>query len=75
MLFIVTYLNKYDFFRRYTHGELRRFLFLDFERLKESFLHRDPEKLGRVSQSKAYSILRGAKVPLDVEHVKLILQQ
>lgn len=56
-------------------NELKRFLFNAFERMEEGFYYRDPNKTGRVSKEAAYSILRGANLPLDKDLVNLLLDR
>ncbi|KAK9497021.1 hypothetical protein O3M35_012813 [Rhynocoris fuscipes] len=64
-----------DALRQYTHDELRKKLFNDFERLRECFYHFDPNKCGYVSKKDTYAILRGCRLPLDVEHIRIILER
>jgi len=61
--------------RRLAHDDLKRALFNAFERLREGFLHRDDSRCGYVDSRTAYSVLRGARVPLDVDMIHSILEK
>lgn len=63
------------YFRSVVQCELRRMLFNQFERLEEGFRYRDPDKTGRVSKDTAYTVLRGANLPLDKDLVCFLLDR
>ncbi|XP_014259036.1 EF-hand domain-containing family member C2 [Cimex lectularius] len=64
-----------EILQRLAHDILRKELFIEFHKLREAFQHFDPDKTGYVTRDIAYSVLRGCKVPLDVEFLKLILER
>ncbi|CAH0393210.1 unnamed protein product [Bemisia tabaci] len=59
--------------RTLVHDNLRRFMFHDFDRLLEQFRHRDPAKTNKVSKKTAYTVLRGAQIPLSHELILIVL--
>lgn len=50
-------------------------MYSDFGRLRECFLHYDPKKDGFVSKEDAYKVLRGCRLPLEVDHTRVILEK
>lgn len=62
-------------FSRYAQDTLKRELFDSFQGLREGFLHQDAQRKGYVDRKTAYAVIRGAKVPLDVELTQLILEK
>lgn len=46
-----------------------------FERLEEAFKYKDVNHQGFVTKDVAYRILRGAKIPLDFELIRAILER
>lgn len=66
--------KKYDreSIRALTLTELKRFLWDDLERLKESFLMRDECKTGVLPQQECYTLLKACRLPVDnilIEHI------
>ncbi|KAG8329790.1 EF-hand domain-containing member C2 [Homalodisca vitripennis] len=56
-------------------NELKRYLFNAFERLEEGFCYRDPDKTGFVTKDTAYTVLRGANLPVDRDLIQLLLDR
>uniref|UniRef100_A0A1B6DIZ8 EF-hand domain-containing protein n=1 Tax=Clastoptera arizonana TaxID=38151 RepID=A0A1B6DIZ8_9HEMI len=56
-------------------NELKRFLYNDYERLKETFLHLDKDRKGLIDKKVAYNVLRGAHLPLDVDQIQVLLDR
>ncbi|KAL1140112.1 hypothetical protein AAG570_000044 [Ranatra chinensis] len=59
--------------RRLAQDMLRRELYDDFERLRESFLYKDPGKAGTVTRRSAYSTLLAARLPIHLDLINIIL--
>ncbi|XP_075235583.1 EF-hand domain-containing family member C2-like isoform X2 [Lycorma delicatula] len=64
-----------EYLRSIIQCELKKNLFNSFERLEESFRYRDINGNGKVKKDAAYSVLRGAKLPLDVEVINYFLNK
>nr|XP_012216880.1 PREDICTED: EF-hand domain-containing family member C2-like [Linepithema humile] len=59
--------------RRLLHTELYRFLWHDLDRLKEDLYHWDRDKTGFLPRESLYTILRGCRIPVDVELLNSML--
>lgn len=61
--------------RQLLHTELYRFLWHDLDRLKEDLHQWDGDRTGFLSRESLYTILRGCRVPVDVELLNSMLDQ
>nr|XP_031833842.1 EF-hand domain-containing family member C2-like [Nomia melanderi] len=66
-------LHNREYVRRLIHTELSRALWMDLDRLKESLHHWDRGQTGFLPRDTMYSVLRGAKIPADVELLNSML--
>ncbi|KAL0121274.1 hypothetical protein PUN28_008737 [Cardiocondyla obscurior] len=81
MITIARYYSSYEkieqrsreYVRRLLHTELHRFLWQDLDRLKQDLRHRDEDKTGFLSRESLYTILRGCRIPVDVELLNSML--
>jgi len=55
--------------------ELNRFLWHDLERLEEDLHYWDENRTGFLSRGSLYTILRGCRIPVDVELLNSMLDQ
>lgn len=62
-------------FRQLLHTELHRFLWHDLDRLKEDLHHWDRDRTGFLPREFLYTILRGCRIPIDVELLNSMLDQ
>jgi len=62
-------------FRRLLHTELYRFLWHDLDRLEEDLRHWDEHRTGFLPRESLYTILRGCRIPVDVELLNSMLDQ
>lgn len=65
----------FEILRRYAQDILKKELFDDFQGLREGFLHHDEDRKGFLTKKTAYSVIRGTKLPLDVEMIQVILEK
>ncbi|XP_017782894.1 PREDICTED: EF-hand domain-containing family member C2-like [Nicrophorus vespilloides] len=63
-----------DAIRAITLTELKRLLWDDHKRLKEYFLLRDPSRCGVIPEKELYTLLRGCRIPLDVQLLEKIFK-
>lgn len=57
------------------HTELLRSLWNDLERLEEDLHHYDRGKTGFLPRNTLYTVLRAARIPVDVELLNSMLDQ
>lgn len=57
------------------HTELLRELWDDLDRLEEDFHHWDRGRTGFLPRDTLYSVLRGSRIPADVELINSMLDQ
>ncbi|KAK2575490.1 hypothetical protein KPH14_011217 [Odynerus spinipes] len=62
-----------EYVRQLIHTELHRNLWNDADRLKEDLLHWDRERTGYLLRHTVYTVLRGCRIPLDVELINSML--
>ncbi|XP_050466655.1 EF-hand domain-containing family member C2-like [Cataglyphis hispanica] len=62
-----------EYVRQLLHTELYRFLWHDLDRLKEDLHHWDRDRTGFLPREFLYMVLRGCKVPVDVELLNSML--
>ncbi|XP_032679728.1 EF-hand domain-containing family member C2-like [Odontomachus brunneus] len=66
-------LRMREYVRNLLHTELGRFLWNDLDRLRENLQHWDRDKTGYLPRESLYTILRGCRVPVDVELLNSML--
>ena len=57
------------------HTELLRSLWNDFDCLEEDLHHHDRGRTGFLPRSTLYTVLRGSRIPVDVELLNSMLDQ
>lgn len=62
-------------FRGLLHTELHRSLWHDLDHLQDDLYHWDREKTGCIPRESLYAILRGCRIPIDVELLNAMLDQ
>ncbi|KAG7202805.1 hypothetical protein KM043_009964 [Ampulex compressa] len=62
-----------EYVRRLMHTELYRLLWNDLDRLQEDLHHWDRERTGFLPRHTVYTILRGCRIPVDVELLNSML--
>ncbi|GAB1869468.1 EF-hand domain-containing family member C2 [Camponotus japonicus] len=62
-----------EYVRQLLHTELYRFLWHDLDRLKEDLHQWDGDRTGFLPRESLYTILRGCRVPVDVELLNSML--
>ncbi|XP_011689860.1 PREDICTED: EF-hand domain-containing family member C2-like isoform X2 [Wasmannia auropunctata] len=62
-----------EYVRCLFHTELNRFLWNDLDRLEEDLRHWDEDKTGFLPRESVYTILRGCRIPVDVELLNSML--
>ncbi|XP_020289253.1 EF-hand domain-containing family member C2-like isoform X2 [Pseudomyrmex gracilis] len=62
-----------QYVRQLLHTELHRSLWHDLDRLKEDLLHWDRDRTGFLPRESLYAILRGCRIPVDVELLNSML--
>ncbi|XP_024947143.1 EF-hand domain-containing family member C2 isoform X2 [Cephus cinctus] len=62
-----------EYVRRLVHTELTRFLWDDLDRLTEAIHHWDRSRSGYLPRSELYTILRGCRIPIDIELLNSML--
>ncbi|XP_051167198.1 EF-hand domain-containing family member C2-like [Leptopilina boulardi] len=65
--------NSRDYIRALVHTEINRFLWTELDRLEEDILHLDRTRTGYLSRNELYRILRGCRIPLNVELLNTML--
>jgi len=54
---------------------MKRSFFNETDRLQESFLRHDPKRNGHVSRDTAYTVCRGAKLPVEKDLLNAVLDK
>ncbi|XP_033227774.1 EF-hand domain-containing family member C2-like [Belonocnema kinseyi] len=62
-----------EYIRALVHTEINRFLWTELSRLEEDILHIDRERTDYLPRNKLYTILRGCRIPLDLELLNAML--
>ncbi|EZA50209.1 EF-hand domain-containing family member C2 [Ooceraea biroi] len=62
-----------EYVRSLLHTELNRFLWCDLDRLEEDLHHWDRNRTGFLPRESLYTILRGCRIPVDVELLNSVL--
>ncbi|XP_076290221.1 EF-hand domain-containing family member C2 [Lasioglossum baleicum] len=62
-----------EYVRRLIHTELSRALWMDLDRLEEDLHHWDRGLTGYLPRDTLYTVLRGARIPADVELINSML--
>ncbi|XP_076235048.1 EF-hand domain-containing family member C2 [Calliopsis andreniformis] len=62
-----------EYVRRLMHTELLRELWDDLDRLEEDLLHCDRGRTGFLPRDTIYTVLRGSRIPVDVELINSML--
>ncbi|XP_043475063.1 EF-hand domain-containing family member C2 [Leptopilina heterotoma] len=62
-----------EYIRALVHTEINRFLWTELDRLEEDILHLDRTRTGYLSRNELYTILRGCRIPLNVELLNRML--
>ncbi|XP_046141225.1 EF-hand domain-containing family member C2-like [Osmia bicornis bicornis] len=62
-----------EYIRRLIHTEILRNLWDDFDRLQEDLHHWDRKKTGYLSRDTIFAVLRGARIPADIELINSML--
>ncbi|EFN89884.1 EF-hand domain-containing family member C2 [Harpegnathos saltator] len=62
-----------EYVRNLLHTELERFLWNDLDRLRENLHHWDRDRTGYLRRESLYTILRGCRIPVDVELLNSML--
>ncbi|XP_046604333.1 EF-hand domain-containing family member C2-like [Neodiprion virginianus] len=62
-----------EYIRSLVHGELNRQLWSELDRLEEDLHHVDRARTGYLPRNELYTILRGCRLPLDVELINSML--
>ncbi|KZC10057.1 PREDICTED: EF-hand domain-containing family member C2-like [Dufourea novaeangliae] len=62
-----------EYVRQLIHTELSRALWLDLDRLEEDLHHSDRGRTGCLPRDTLYTILRGSRIPADVELINSML--
>ncbi|XP_011881630.1 PREDICTED: EF-hand domain-containing family member C2-like isoform X3 [Vollenhovia emeryi] len=62
-----------EYVRCLLHTELHRLLWHDLDRLKETLHHWDEDRTGFLPRESLYTILRGCRIPVDVELLNSML--
>ncbi|XP_012275373.1 EF-hand domain-containing family member C2 [Orussus abietinus] len=62
-----------EYIRRLVHTEITRLLWNDLDRLSEDLRYRDRMNTGYLSRHDIYTVLRGCRVPMDIELLNSML--
>ncbi|XP_017882993.1 EF-hand domain-containing family member C2-like [Ceratina calcarata] len=62
-----------EYIRRLMHTELLRTIWDDLDRLEEDLHHWDRRRAGFITRDTLYTVLRGARIPVDVELLNSML--